>query len=275
MSKPLVIYHANCADGFAAAWVFHKRYGASGVDFYPGVYQHQPPDCAGRDVYLVDFSYKRAVVEQMLKSAQRVRLIDHHATAIDDLDGLEGLYWYTDKNRSGARLAWDFIFYGDPPPPALAHIEDRDLWRFALPFTREIMAAIFARPYTFEVYDELMSRTDMSSLIAEGRAIEMKHHKDVAELVKKFRRTMSIGGHDVPACNIPYTYSSDAGHLMAKGAPFAACYTDTPTGRDFSLRSSGEPGSVDVSEVAKMYGGGGHRNAAGFSVPRDHPLGNE
>ena len=58
--------------------------------------------------------------------------------------------------------------------------------------------------------------------------------------------------------------SSDAGHELGKGRPFAACYWDTPDGRVFSLRSSAD--GADVSEVAKQYGGGGHRNASGFRV---------
>ena len=76
MSKrPLVIYHGNCADGFSAAWCFWRKYG-TGADYVAGVYQQDPPDVTGRDVYLVDFSYKRAVVEQMLKTANSVCLID-------------------------------------------------------------------------------------------------------------------------------------------------------------------------------------------------------
>ncbi|MCB2070021.1 MAG: hypothetical protein KDF67_10500 [Ottowia sp.] len=68
MNRPIVIYHGNCADGFSAAWCFWRKYG-TGADYVAGVYQKDPPDVTGRDVYLVDFSYKRAVVEQMLKAA--------------------------------------------------------------------------------------------------------------------------------------------------------------------------------------------------------------
>src|SRR3990167_11192571 len=82
--KPLCIYHGNCADGFGAAWVFHS-YADREFDFHAGVYQDAPPDCTGRDVYLVDFSYKRAVVEEIIEVANRVVLIDHHKSALDDL----------------------------------------------------------------------------------------------------------------------------------------------------------------------------------------------
>ena len=88
MNKPLVIYHGNCADGFSAAWCFWRKYG-DGADYHAGVYQQDPPDVTGRDVYLVDFSYKAPVVARMLKVARSVCLIDHHKTAIDDLRPLK------------------------------------------------------------------------------------------------------------------------------------------------------------------------------------------
>lgn len=274
IKKPLCIYHGNCADGFGAAWVF-ENFADRGFDFHAGVYQDPPPDCDGRDVYLVDFSYKRNVVESMLKQAHRVTLIDHHKTAIDDLKPLldtekkmsASLF---DVEHSGAMLAWRY-FNGNfqDPPQLIKHIEDRDLWRFALPYTREIQANVFSHPYDFKVWDALME-LPIDSLIAEGRAIERKHHKDIAELLGVVTRTMVIGGHSVPVANLPYTLTSDAGHALAKGAPFGACYWDTPSGRVFSLRSTDD--GLDVSEIAKQYGGGGHRNASGFRVNYGHEL---
>lgn len=271
--RPLCIYHGNCADGFGAAWVF-KNYADREHDFYAGVYQDAPPDVEGRDVYLVDFSYKRAVVEAMIGKATRVVLIDHHKTAIDDLAPLidagkiEAL---TDMNHSGAVLAWKWFHGNDltDMPPLLRHIEDRDLWRFNLPFTREIQANVFSYPYTFSAWDELMA-AETNSLVMAGSAIERKHHKDVAELVKVCQRRMLIGGHNVPVASLPYTLVSDAAHAMAQGEPFAACYWDTPDSRNFGLRATDE--GIDVSEIAKQYGGGGHAKSAGFKVARTDAL---
>lgn len=256
----LCIYHGNCADGFSAAWVVRKALGD--IEFHAGVYQNPPPDVIGKRVVLVDFSYKRPLMEKMIAEADSVLVLDHHKTAEEDLRGLPGVVF--DMSKSGATLTWDHYFPADTPPPLLAHIEDRDLWRFALPWTREIQANVFSYPYEFDVWDRLMA-TDTDTLAKEGFAIERKHHKDVAELVTAFKRRMTIGGHSVWAANLPYTLTSDAGHLMAKGEPFAACYWDTPEGRVFSLRSTDE--GLDVSEVAKAYGGGGHRNASGFRLP--------
>lgn len=283
--RPLVIYHGNCADGFSAAWCFWRKYG-TGADYVAGVYQQDPPDVTGRDVFLVDFSYKRPVVEQMIKQANFVALIDHHKTAIEDLQPLfvaeeeyrlaygtdQRTIWFCDLNRSGATLAWDFLFPGEDRPLLLGHVEDRDLWRFKLAGTREIQAFVFSHEYTFEQWDRLMSadQVELLKMTAAGAAIERKHHKDVAELVAVCKRRMVIGAYDVPVASLPYTLVSDAAHLMAQGEPFAACYWDTAEGRVFGLRATDE--GVDVSEVAKLYGGGGHAKAAGFKVPRGHVL---
>ncbi len=301
--NPLCIYHANCADGFGAAWVVRKYFGPDGVDFHPGVYGEAPPDVKGRDVILVDFSYKRDVLIAMGKVARSILVLDHHKSAAEDLaqdavgggnrfvdlarytgtvgwarfqdnvyqDNCEGApyarcYSMFDMERSGAGIAWDFFFPGSPRPALLNHIEDRDLWRFRLPLTREIQAAVFSFPYDFAVWDALAAG-GVDALAHDGAAIERKHHKDVAELVGVLQRRMLIGGHVVPAANLPYTLTSDAGNLMAQGQPFAACYWDTPDGRVFSLRSTAE--GLDVSEIAAQYGGGGHRNAAGFRVGFD------
>ena len=317
--KPLCIYHGNCADGFTAAWAIWKRFGDA-WDYHPGVYQNPPPDVTGRDVVLVDFSYKRDVLLAMRRQADSILVLDHHKTAAEDLapggpffdispweqmegdrfamleadrvmDGMENaqcIHVLFDMERSGASLTWDFFHHGAPRPTIVKYVEDRDLWRFNLDGSREISAALSAQPYDFSRWDQFANRmgdgsgASFDTLVDQGAAIEGKHHKDVAGLVAALRREMVIGGHWVPVANLPYTLTSDAGHLMCApyASPnrlgeivtpaFAACYWDTPEGRVFSLRSVGD---FDVSEVAKKYGGGGHRNAAGFRVAfRDSDL---
>lgn len=284
INAPLVIYHSNCADGFSAAWCFHQFFPGQ-MQFYPGIYQENPPDVSNRDVFLVDFSYKRAVVEAMLMTARSVTLIDHHKTAIEDLASVNhpNFVRYINLDMSGATLAWDFCVEqtGMPAgsfqrPPLLGHIEDRDLWRFKLPNTREIQANVFSYEYTFENWDRLMcmNEAELLSFSVAGAALERKHHKDIKELVNVCSRFMVIGDYVVPVASLPYTFTSDAGHYMASqwkdGTEFAACYWDTADHRIFSLRSCDN--DMDVSEIAKEYGGGGHKNAAGFRVERSHPL---
>lgn len=269
--KPLCIYHGNCADGFGAAWVVRKALGD--VDFHAGVYQNPPPDVSERDVILVDFSYKRDVMREVGTRAKSVLVLDHHKSAAEDLADFYGPNYaqHFDMEHSGAMLTWQHYFPNAQAPKLIEHIEDRDLWRFALRGTREIQANVFSHPYDFAVWDVLMD-ADPTLLIAEGAAIERKHFKDIAELVKVCRREMTIGGIVVPVASLPYTLTSDAGHLMATehSSRIGVCYWDTPAGRVFSLRSTDD--GPDVSEIAKQYGGGGHAHASGFRVPYGHEL---
>jgi hypothetical protein len=295
--KPLCIYHGNCADGFGAAWVVNKALG--GVELHPGVYGNPPPDVTGRDVILVDFSYKRPVLLEMAKAARSILVLDHHKTSADDLAGFPPPIsgnWIDhlaeaggainngvdpdlprvlfDMSRSGARMAWEFFHPGQKVPHIIEIVEDRDLgggiaFPPRTPYTRSVMTTIFSHPYDLGRWDWLANRCEdhmaLQEMIAEGDAIDRKHFKDIDELLKTATRRMVIGGISVPVANLPYTQSSDAGHKLAKGEPFGACYMDTADGRVFSLRSSKE--GLDVSEIARKYGGGGHRNASGFRMP--------
>lgn len=306
MSDTICVFHGNCADGFTAAWAVYKSLGPD-IEYFPGVYGKPPPDVKGKHVIMVDFSYKRPVLEGMAQSARSILVLDHHKTAQNDLESF-GLgsrpdrtwaEWQEllssaraagygeksayesgniaslfDTERSGAGITWDYFHPGKKRPPLIDYVEDRDLWKFKMEASREVNAYIFAHEYTFLNWDvlaeEIYSRVAVA--VTGGRAIEKKHHKDVKELVAVCKRRMIIDGIVIWGASIPFTHTSDAGHLMSEIDWFAACYWDTPEGRVFSLRSA-EPsksnplGGHDVSEIAKKYGGGGHKRAAGFTVP--------
>ena len=266
MTKKLCIYHGNCADGFTAAWVVKFVLGDD-VEFHAGFYQTPPPDVTGKIVYIVDFSYKRPIMEDMVEKAMKVIHIDHHATAIQDMMGFSApnfeSYYSPENTESGAMLTWMYFFPEQEIPQFIKHIDDRDRWKFLLPGTREIQANIFSYAYTFENWDMLIAQ-DLEEQVREGTAIERKQAKDIQELMNVVVRRMTIGGYNIPVANIPYQLGSDMCHALAKNEAFSAYYYDKPTGREFGLRSN--EGGMDVGIIAKQYGGGGHEHAAGFRV---------
>lgn len=290
--KPdICIYHGNCDDGFGAAWAVWKAFGDS-VQFVPGIYGNEPPDVADKNVLMVDFSYKRPVLEAMLQSgdvrqASTILILDHHKTAAADLAGLkfpEDSYdpatwrnkWEAfcewpvraifDMERSGAQITWDYLFDGAARPMMLEYIGDRDLWKFALgDRTRQFSAALRTYPMTFEVWDQIAA--DADKLLPEGKTVLRAHEANISKFLTDAYYD-NIGGFCVPVVNVPYHYASDTAHaLLSKfpDAPFTACWFRRGDGIiQFSLRS--DDNREDVSEIAKKLGGGGHRNAAGFQV---------
>lgn len=276
------LYHANCADGFTAAWAFRTYlkhdFSDADVEYIPCTYGRLVPDIRDSRIVTLDFSYPADVLQKLADRNESVLVPDHHKTAQEQLssfpvskgnvyldDSFKGVRVLFDMDRSGAGITWDYFHSSDSRPAIVSTVEDRDLWRFALPHTREKMAAIFSYEYTFEDWD-IMNMLDVHGLIVDGRAIERKHFKDIKEFLKVGLHYKNIGGTVVPALNRPYHWSSDAGHIMAQDAPFAVCYTRIGSFVKFSLRSRSD-GGADVSEVAKQFGGGGHKNAAGFEIP--------
>lgn len=297
-TTPIIcIYHANCADGFTAAWCVRNALGESNVTFTPASYDDAPPDVAGADVIIVDFSYKRPVLMEMSNSARSILILDHHKSAQQELAGLRtpttGWAQFQqqltaeidhgfepnwpraefDMTRSGAQMAWDFFNDGAGKyrPDLVDYVADRDLWKWELPFSRQASAVIATEQMSFDTWDALCLRlenpfanSDFRAVVSDGTAILRYQHKLAQQIIATTTREMTIGGHRVPVANAPYALASDIAGELAQGKPFAATYTDTPEGRKFSLRS--RTGGLDVSEIARSYGGGGHRNAAGFTT---------
>jgi oligoribonuclease NrnB/cAMP/cGMP phosphodiesterase (DHH superfamily) len=285
MNKPIVIYHKGCTDGFGAAWCFWNQYKDT-YDYHPGVYQGKVPDVVDRDVFLVDFSYKRNVVEDILSAAKSVTLIDHHKSALEDLWDLEtaGLSMkHSSQEHSGAVLAWNYVQWahrlslGKPKkmPQVLAHVEDYDLWKFNLLYTKEIMAYVTLQDFEFKVWDKMMSVTKagLVRMIKDGGLLERKQQQDCARIAETSLRDAVIDDHPTVLVNAPSLFFNDVAERLTRTNRFVALYYDTKDYRNFGLRShSSNPDALDVSEIAVRFGGGGHKHSAGFKVDRRHTL---
>lgn len=291
MELPLVITHGKCYDGHTAAWAFVRLRG--GAEIVQATYGEAPPPVAGREVWVLDFSYPRNVLERMHEEAESLQILDHHKTAQEDLEGLS--YCLFDMGRSGAGITWDVFSHtlrgdcreclhpwlGHRPGCPLArpwlvnYVEDRDLWHMALPATEAVNAWIHAHPMTFEAWDKLASLP--VSEAERGGICVRQYVREYGVRAREEARFERIGGHYVPTMNLPYMDCSEhVGALLeaSEGFEFAAGYFRRADGRwQFSLRSRPD---FDCSQVAKLYGGGGHAQAAGFAVARlpwDSPTG--
>lgn len=270
--QTLCIYHHGCADGFAAAWAVRRYFAqipadAPSLSFHPGVYGDTPPDVSGMDVVIVDFSYPRADMLRMAEQAHSILVIDHHKTAANALEDLPAnTRTVFDMRKSGAMLTWEHLHPGEMQPLLFDHIQDRDLWQFRLPMTREIVAALYSYPMDFETWDQLMQR-QILDLEHEGRTLMRQQKNHVDALIEHLTRWVHFGDIAIPAANVPWFYASEVAGQLAKGNPFAAAYQDDEHGRKWSLRSA--PDGADVAAIAEALGGGGHRHAAGFRMTRE------
>jgi len=263
MNKRIVVYHSHCLDGFTAAWATWLKFGDEDTEYLPASYGDVVPDVSGREVYVVDFSYPRDVMLAMEKSAASLSVLDHHKAAREALDGLP--FALFDMERSGAGITWDVLHPGKERPWLVSYVEDRDIWRWALPQSKEANSWVGAcRRDSFEDWDRL-SATPFEKVVEKGEAVLAYIDRYVSEMAEQ-ARTVEVAGQNVPMVNAPYICISELVGKLAESAPFAVGWFQRSDGLyAYSLRSRG-PEGVDVSEIAKRYGGGGHRNAAGFTL---------
>jgi len=270
-------------------------------------------EIAGHEVYILDFYFPPDVLEAMASLANSVIQIDHHASArlpwvgrlTKTTDGGESyrhpalpLTVIFDLDKSGARLAWEYFHPAQPVPLILRHVEDLDLWRFAMPGTRALGRALRLLAFDFAVWDELIRHSPdpdsprYTAFVAEGEAIEHFFQIEVARLAQSrlvmparlrgepldplqaLRHglpTLVDGDRawraiDGPAINASVLFASELGNLLAeKSGTFGLIWQ---LGADGEVKASVRgKGNVDVAEIAANYGGGGHPNAAEFRMP--------
>jgi len=255
-----VLYHSSCYDGFGSAFSAWKKLGDTAT-YIPVSYGFAVPLLVDAEiVYIVDFSYD---AEELLKLAEmtKVVVLDHHKTAQEKLAQIShpNIEITFDMEKSGALLTWEYFHPGVAAPMLIQYISDRDLWQFKLPNTKLVHKALVSYPMDFELWDKF----DTNTLVIEGETCD-RLYSQLVENIIKHPWMKEIGGHVVPIVNTSIAWS-EIGHALIEKYPeakFVASFTVFENQIMWSLRSK----EFDVSEVAKKFGGGGHKNAAGFKA---------
>ena len=149
-SIDVIIYHADCSDGFGAAYAAWKLLG-NRAEYYACKHGSPPPDVSGKVVAILDFSFDNTTTKQMIEDSEGLIVIDHHKSAIVELHDISNTHF--DMTKSGAILSWEFFHPGKEPPKFIRYIQDRDLWKWELEYSKEYSAAFDMVPFDFEVFD--------------------------------------------------------------------------------------------------------------------------
>jgi phosphoesterase RecJ-like protein len=234
---------------------------------------HEPPaDLAERTVVFVDCgSLERNPAEAFRRAGMHILNIDHHHD-----NTCFGTVNLVDPTAScTAEIVWDLMHgLGVQPTPDIAEalyvalITDTGRFMYENTSARaHVMAAeligagvdvpaIYRRVYEGVPYGKL-------ALLARGLAKTRRYDDG--------RLTMTeLDARDFAESGAEESYSEGViDHLRAvEGTAVAALIRDRITagnsGRKVSLRASDD--RVDVSRIARLQGGGGHRGAAGFTT---------
>ena len=266
--KELVVgYHGECLDGTAAAFSAYECFGDK-AEYRPLLHRNPPPtDLEGRDLMLLDFAFPSRVLDEFRSNS--LTILDHHDTLINELKGRPGVV--IDLERSGAGIAWDQLHSAESRPRLISYIEDDDLGRWHLPWSKEIrcyLGIVHAQTEQHDfvawqnLRDEMESGPGFQNLVEKGR--DMYAHKlaEVKRIIQQTAQFIKLHDQIVPAINSVNCVDDICEHFGPK-YPFTVVWHGIPGGRyKYSLRTCRD--EVHVGDIAKTFGGGGRQRAAAF-----------
>lgn len=278
--KTIGIYHKECLDGTTAAAVLLKKFPK--LILRPLSHRYTKRELGdilkeinpSTVVFIVDFSLRESDTEKLIKKAQEVINIDHHIGAEEKLRMLDKKYqtfrYVFDNNRSGASLTWIYFYGKKNIPKIIRYVEDGDLWRFQLGnktrFATSYLYGLSGKP--IELLALLKKGNSAVKKILEKGKMIWEYREELARLLLRTVNpfNIKISKYKVPVHNTPEFLRSDVGHALAKqmGKTVATFVINRNEVRlHFRGTNSRTPSALDL---AKILGGGGHRNAAAASV---------
>ena len=267
----VVLYHADCPDGFGGAWAAWMKFG-NRAEYLAVRHQTPPPEgLLGKEIYMIDFTYPLPIVRDLIRRNKRVTSIDHHETAKLATKATEHSSFAL--NHSGAALAWLYFHPKKKMPVLIKYVEDQDLFHFYLPDTRRVMSYEKTLPRDFLIWRrfsaDLEKKSSKKRILEVGAALLQFENNIVGRVAEQSAELVRFAGHTIYAVNSP-SFDSRLGVLLyKKRPPMAIVWSRREGWIKVSLRSDR---SVDVSKIAKKYGGGGHIGSAAFRLPGNAKL---
>lgn len=271
-----VLYHDD-ADGYASALSAYLSLGNDATYISVQYGQDFPiKNLQDHDtVYILDFSYSKEILEDIHSKVKQLVVIDHHETAMRQLDHLP--YAIFDMSKSGARLSWEYFHPNTEIPEIILLVEDRDLWRFILKDTKAFDIGMRATGkyadinYWAVVYVDTVLR---NKIIENGRLLLKDLESRVASFVKNPNkyRVVDIDGHRVVVYNTT-DIISELGNAFntTLDIDYSISYFFTNKG-ELVLSYRGIKGRVHVGDICQKLGGGGHAAAAGAKLSMEAGL---
>jgi len=259
-----VIYHADCTDGFGAAYAAWKQLG-NRAEYHACKHGTPPPDVDGKNVVILDFSFDNATTKQMIERANELLIIDHHKSAMVELHDISNTRF--DMTKSGAILTWEFFHPGKEPPKFIRYIQDRDLWTWELEYSKEFSAAFDMVPFEFEEFEKFEDDSVFDDARKRGSFI-LAYSKTVIKKVCEKASLRKMDGMDVMVVNASH-WMSEIGARLSPDCDFAMVWYWDHEEKHTKVSLRAFHDTVDVSEISKQFGGGGHKKAAGFQLPKN------
>jgi oligoribonuclease NrnB/cAMP/cGMP phosphodiesterase (DHH superfamily) len=225
------------------------------------VEQYQASD----KVFIVDFSFAPEVM-RVLCLLPTVVWIDHHKTAMEQIPELWSSFMVEGRRsltEAACSLTWQYLKGSDAEPKCVQYVADFDLWKFEYGETTKVFneVAYHLLSLPLDWLQLLSSHADLSTLMIHGYAL---YHRKQLRVAKAVEKGIAIDwmGHKTLVVNSTLDSSDIGNAALDKGYEIGLVWRVEDSSLIVSLRSKGD---LDVAKLAEKFGGGGHKNAAGFT----------
>jgi oligoribonuclease NrnB/cAMP/cGMP phosphodiesterase (DHH superfamily) len=199
--------------------------------------------------------------------------IDHHVTALTDLQSLNDIQGTRALDEAACVLTWNTFFPDESVPKAVLYVGDRDIWRHEYPQTRSFGEGLYHEntdPDNDQVWITLLDddHNSLNELISRGDILYKARIKRSERLISSKGFELDFEGYSTLVLNTSGT--GDLGEIIRQqGYEIGYCYSEAAQNGEIVTFVTLYSDSVDVSKIARKFGGGGHKAAAGFSFRRD------
>lgn len=281
--KKFCFYHSDL-DGECSAAIIRKVNNGD-IECIPVNYNTDFPFyliSKNDQVWIVDYSLQKDEWDRLLFLTKNIIWIDHHKTAIDAsvIYGIESLLGLRDIEKSGCVLTWEYCFFGKEPPKVVKLVGDHDIWRFEFgDETREFNSGIFntvdTRPES-AFWDEVLISKDFINMDASHYDAADHIIRDICEIGKKILAKQFIKdsqmlmswGFEVYFenyhCIAINRGSIGPSFFKSIGSNYDILIPFVFDGEKYTVSLYQSRADIDLGAIAKKYGGGGHKGAAGF-----------
>ena len=265
-------FHHNDPDGYCSGFLIYNFYERNIECFAMDYNKKFPLDKIEKNekIFITDFSIDPLVMTELLKITKDVNWIDHHITAIDkyktfpfELKGLRSL------KKSGCQLTFEYLYPDKKEPLFVSLIGDYDIWKLEYKESKDFILGLLTENikvdssvwYTLWEESESEDKPFMNEVLKTGKIISRYRDMWSKTYREKYGYEVKFEGHSCYVMNMGNGSSLNFGNLI-KSTDIVAAYVFDGESYIVSLYSE----KVDVSEIAKKYGGGGHKGASGFVI---------
>jgi oligoribonuclease NrnB/cAMP/cGMP phosphodiesterase (DHH superfamily) len=265
------IFHHDDLDGICSAAIVNSYYNKEDCNFISVNYKHPFPIklvSKGEKVIIVDFSLKdNKEFNKLLDITKNVVWIDHHKTAIEKFKGIE-VPGIRKDGTAGCVLTWKYFYPNKKVPKLVDMLGDHDVWDFSK-YAKEDLERLQCGIMLYNTNPEssnwnMWLKDKTLNLLLNQGDIALKYRTAFyRDLVQEYSFRAKFAGYDTVYCNAGLNGSQIFDSLKKD---YDIMLTFIFDGEKFNISLYTEKEDIDVSEIAKKHGGGGHKGAAGFNV---------